>query len=71
MKRVSVLLHEMTADEAKSLPAGFQLIEYDTLYERVNTVTAWVNQIHRERRFVYLSYKTPPLPAFPDIQTRQ
>ena len=50
MKPISALLYQLTADEARELPEGFQFLEYDTLYNSIRTM-----------RFVYLCYKEPPV----------
>ena len=40
MITISLLAYECTAEEARSLPRGFQFLEYDSLYESFRLMTA-------------------------------
>ncbi len=60
MTSVSVLLYELDKDEARNLPVGFPILEYDTLYSSLRVISAKENPIRDEKRFVYLLYKEPP-----------
>lgn len=61
MKSISALLYELTADEARKLPEGFQFLEYDKLYSRIRTMQKGIEHVRDDKRFVYLSYKEPPV----------
>lgn len=60
MKPISALLYECTTEEAQSLPKGFQVLEYDTLYGSLRLLTAGENKIRSDKRYVYLLHKEPP-----------
>lgn len=63
MKVMSAVFYELTAEEVRTLPRGWQVLVYDMLYNRytVEEVGAW--KIPRDiRRFAFISLKVPPLP---------
>lgn len=60
MMPVCVNLWECTKEETRSLPKGFPFIEYDTLYSSARMMTAGVEHVRSDSRFVYLCYKLPP-----------
>lgn len=60
MRMVSTILYECTAEEVGNLPAGFCVIEYDSLYNSIRLIQAKVNHVRHDRRFVYLLHKEPP-----------
>lgn len=61
MKPISALLYQLTADEARELPEGFQFLEYDTLYNSIRTMQKGIEHVRDDTRFVYLCYKEPPV----------
>lgn len=60
MTPVCVSLWECTKEEARQLPHGFSFVEYDTTNSSVRVITAGVEPIREDGRFVYLCYKLPP-----------
>lgn len=63
MKPVSVLLHEISVEEAATLPKGFPILEYDSLYESLVIKHAGDKLKRDKKRYVYLLYRDPPVNA--------
>lgn len=61
MKPISALLYECTAEEVRTLPVGFQFLEYDSLYGGIRLMQAGVTNVRSDKRYVYLCYKEPPM----------
>ncbi len=61
MTTQSVLLWECTAEEVGYLPAGFPVIEYDSLYNSIRLIYAKKDRVRHDKRFVYLLHKEPPV----------
>ncbi len=61
MTTQSVLLWECTAEEVGYLPAGFPVIEYDSLYSSIRLIHAQADRVRHDKRFVYLLHKEPPV----------
>ncbi len=59
MITISLLAYECTAEEARSLPRGFQFLEYDSLYESFRLMTAGKERVRNENRYSYLCLKEP------------
>lgn len=60
MKRISVLLYEISYEELEELPFGFPLLQYNTLTRSVRALSAQVDHCPTSARYVYLLYKEPP-----------
>ena len=56
----SALIYECSTEEARSLPRGFQFLEHDVLCNTVRTMTAGMDDVREDKRYVYLCYKEPP-----------
>ncbi|MBO5046750.1 MAG: hypothetical protein J6C93_07800 [Clostridia bacterium] len=61
MTPISVLLHEMTERDLKSLPYGFEFLEYDTLYGTLRVLRKEIDAHNVGKRYVHLLYKYPPI----------
>lgn len=61
MKPISVLLYEMTERDLKSLPYGYEFLEYDTLYGSLRVIRNGIDQSRSGKRYVHLLHKQPPL----------
>ena len=68
MKPISALLYECTTEEARSLPKGFQVLEYDTLYGSLRLLTAGENKIRNDKRYVYLLHKFGKRQLAPNVR---
>ncbi len=60
MITISLLAYECAAEEARSLPRGFQFLEYDSLYESFRLMTAGKEHVRSDKRYSYLCLKEPP-----------
>lgn len=67
---VGTTVYELTVEEARQLPHGFQLLEFDSLHETFRTVRVGIEPLRDEKHFVYVSYKTPPI-TFQGTRGRQ
>ena len=63
MKGISCLLYEIDVDEIKTLPKGWQVLRYDTLYESYRIMHAGEDVFRQQgKRYVFFIFKAPPLP---------
>lgn len=60
MVSVSALLYELTADEVKSLPSGFMLLEVNMLYKNFRAFECGKHHVKRDGDIAYYSLKEPP-----------
>lgn len=67
MRTVSAMLYECTAEEVGKLPAGFCVIESDTLYDSIRIIHAQVDRVRYDKRFRYFLHKVPPV-SFVGVQ---
>ena len=57
---VSTLIYECTVEEIKTLPEGFQFLEYDTLHKSLRVKYAGMDCVREERQYTYYIFKEPP-----------
>lgn len=60
MKSVGCVVYELDVNEIKTLPPGWQVLRYDSLYRTYKLLQAGVDRIRQEdKRFVYFVFEAP------------
>lgn len=60
MKTVGCVVYELDVNEIKTLPPGWQVMRYDTLYGHYKLMQAEVDRVRQEgNRYVYFVFEMP------------
>lgn len=67
MKRLSVMLWEIEDKDLETIPEGWPILVYDTLYESIDVRRNVKGKLPsgKNKRYVRLMYKLPPAVAKP------
>ena len=66
MKKLTVMLWEIEDKDLEAIPEGWPILVYDTLYETIETRRNVKGKLPsgRNKRYVRLMYKEPPVSAY-------